>query len=252
MPSNEFIRNAGACLATTNVLERRGQVRWMVRENSQDPADNGWRIMSHIDTEEYLNSDGCWRIVDFNDVCELEPALIEMWPLPVGSDLQLVRDEAGTRIVDTASGRQVIPEPPKSGPIRRTRTRAAAPGPHPYEIAKREDAIASETCSTFDAIPGWDLALVTATFASNASAPTTTCQLFNVGHDEPDLERWFGTGSLPPGMPLVNEPQLSPELVNHIAAHREAMPDDQGRMWSTMLLAVQRQDSFYFFACRYR
>ncbi|MFT4201354.1 DUF2185 domain-containing protein [Gordonia sp. (in: high G+C Gram-positive bacteria)] len=249
MPPNEFIQGAGACLATTNVMSGRGQVRWMVREESQDPADNGWRIMSHIDDEAYLKSDGCWQIVDYNDVCALEPALIEMWPLPVGSDLQLVRDEAGTRILDTTNGRQVIPEPPRSGPIRRTRP--AAPGPHPYEIAKREDAIASETCSAFATVPGWDMALVSATFSGGA-APTTRCLLFTVGDGEPDLERWFGTGVLPPGLPLVAEPPLPQELVNHIAAHRDAMPDGQGRMWSTMLYAVQRQDSFYFFACRYR
>ena len=102
----EFIPNAGACLATLNVINRTGVVRWMVRVPSQMPADNGWQIMSHLDTTEYLNDPANWRIVDFNDLCAIEPALIGIWDMPVGSDLQIVRDELGIRIFDTPTGRK--------------------------------------------------------------------------------------------------------------------------------------------------
>lgn len=103
----EFIPNAGACLATLNVINRTGVVRWMVRVPSQMPADNGWQIMSHLDTTEYLNDPANWRIVDFNDLCAIEPALIGIWDMPVGSDLQIVRDELGIRIFDTPTGREI-------------------------------------------------------------------------------------------------------------------------------------------------
>lgn len=89
----EFIPKAGACLATTNVMERRGLVRWMWRRPSQTGVDNGWRIMSHIDTSEYLDVRDNWQIVDYNDVCYIEPALVGIWDFKVGSDLQIVRDE---------------------------------------------------------------------------------------------------------------------------------------------------------------
>lgn len=105
----EFIPKAGACLTTLNVLEGRGRVRWMVRGSSKAPADNGWQILSHIDDSEYLNDTSNWRIVDFNELCAIEPALIGIWDLPVGSDLQLVDDELGIRILETATGRE-IPE----------------------------------------------------------------------------------------------------------------------------------------------
>ena len=103
----EFIPNAGACLATLNVINRTGVVRWMVRVPSQMPTDNGWQIMSHLDTTEYLNDLANWRIVDFNDLCAIEPALIGIWDMPVGSDLQIVRDELGIRIFDTPTGREI-------------------------------------------------------------------------------------------------------------------------------------------------
>ncbi|GLE55279.1 DUF2185 domain-containing protein [Mycobacteroides chelonae] len=103
----EFIPNAGACLATKNVIERRSPVRWMVRRQSQNPVDNGWQIMSAIDSSEYLNDTTNWQIIDFNDLCNIEPALVGIWDLRVGSDLQIVRDTHGIRIFDTPSGLQI-------------------------------------------------------------------------------------------------------------------------------------------------
>jgi hypothetical protein len=107
-PAPELIPRAGACLATGNVMDGHGRVRWMVREPSKNAVDNGWRIMSHIDTSTYLADPGSWR--DFNAVCALEPALIGIWDLAVGSDLQLVDDELGIRLVDTPTGREIPTE----------------------------------------------------------------------------------------------------------------------------------------------
>ena len=45
--------------------------------------------------------------MDFNDLCAIEPALIGIWDMPVGSDLQIVRDEQGIHIFDTPTGREI-------------------------------------------------------------------------------------------------------------------------------------------------
>lgn len=105
--SIEFIPGAGACLVSKNVLSGAGRIKWMVREESRAAADNGWRIFSHIDTTEYLHDANNLVITDFNSVCELEPALIGIWDLPVGSDLQIVDEGDGIQIVDTATGQPV-------------------------------------------------------------------------------------------------------------------------------------------------
>ncbi|MCV7308834.1 DUF2185 domain-containing protein [Mycobacteroides immunogenum] len=105
--STEFIPHAGASLATKNVVSGHGLVRWMVRQPSRDSVDNGWLIMSHIDTSDYLDDADNWQIVDFNDLCSIEPALIGIWDMAIGSDLQIVRDEQGIRIVDTPTGRMI-------------------------------------------------------------------------------------------------------------------------------------------------
>ena len=110
MTHSEFIPKAGAALATKTVLDGSGLVRWMVRVQSRDPADNGWQIISDLDTSEYLNDPGNWCVVDYNELCGIEPALIGIWNFPVGSQLQIVRDGRGIQIVETRSGRQIPAE----------------------------------------------------------------------------------------------------------------------------------------------
>jgi hypothetical protein len=105
-----FIANAGACLATRNVIERRARVRFMVREPSKAAADNGWRIISAADDSDYLAGVDNWQIADFNALCLIEPALIGIYDLPVGSDLQIVDDGQRLRIVDTTTGNELNPE----------------------------------------------------------------------------------------------------------------------------------------------
>ena len=108
--TTEFIPQAGACLMTYNAFEGRGKVRWMVREASKNPVDNGWLIMSHIDTSEYLSNPDNWRITNYNDACGIEPALINVYDFPVGSDLQIVREDGRISIVDTPTGREITSE----------------------------------------------------------------------------------------------------------------------------------------------
>ena len=103
----QFIPKAGACLLSKNVIEGRGRLRWMVRVKSQVPEDNGWRFFSHIDDSAYLADPENLQVVDFNQACLFEPALIGIWNFPVGSDLQIVDDGKSIQVVDTKTGRVV-------------------------------------------------------------------------------------------------------------------------------------------------
>ncbi|MDR0990779.1 MAG: DUF2185 domain-containing protein [Propionibacteriaceae bacterium] len=103
----QFIPKAGACLLSKNIIEGKGRVRWMVRETSKVPVDNGWRIFSHIDDSAYLANPNNLQVVDFNQACMFEPALIGIWDFPVGSDLQITEDENGIHVVDTPTGQEI-------------------------------------------------------------------------------------------------------------------------------------------------
>lgn len=239
-PSAPPTGRAAACLVTTSVLAGRAHIGRLVRQATHDPGDSGWRVLAHTDTEAFINSGDCWRSVTVEDVSAMEPALHAVWQMPVGTDLQLFHDERGVRIVDTATGQSVS----SSGGAPR------APGPVPYDIGKREDAIASETCTAFGRIAGWDLALVTVTVGGHA-APTGRCMLYATRGADPELEPWLDANALPP-LPFVGDPPLPPRLLGDIVAHRAAMPDGDGNLWTTMRYAVQREEQFYYFACRYR
>ncbi len=102
----EFIAGAGAWLVTTNVRDEVAPVAWMYREESQHPADNGWRIFSAADTQEYMDSGNPFVIMDFNEACAMEPALIGIYDLPVGSDLAVERGERIT-VFDVTTGREL-------------------------------------------------------------------------------------------------------------------------------------------------
>ncbi len=105
----EFISQSGACLVSKNIINGAGRVRWMFREKSAASADNGWRFFSHIDTPEFLENADNLKIITYNEVCAIEPALIGIYDFPVGTDLQIVDEGHGIKIVDTATGR-VVPQ----------------------------------------------------------------------------------------------------------------------------------------------
>lgn len=92
-----FITNAGAAIVSRKIVERTGNIKWLTREAPIAPQDTGWRILSDRDTDEYLADPANMTVVDFNDICDIEPACIGIYDLPVGSDIQLVVEPDGRR-----------------------------------------------------------------------------------------------------------------------------------------------------------
>ena len=92
-----YITNAGAAIVSRKIVERTGSIKWLTREAPIAPQDTGWRILSDRDTDEYLADPANMTVVDFNELCELEPACIGIYNLPVGSDIQLVVEPDGRR-----------------------------------------------------------------------------------------------------------------------------------------------------------
>lgn len=106
-PTPEFIHNAGGCLISRNILESRGHIKWAIREPSANPVDNGWRILSDADTDDFLANPDNLVVVDFNTVCAIEPALIGIYTLPVGADVQLVVQDNRRRWYDNTTGQEI-------------------------------------------------------------------------------------------------------------------------------------------------
>jgi hypothetical protein len=103
----EYVPNSGTSIATRNVLDGTARLRYFVRENPVAPADNGWRFLSEIDDEEYINDPENLRVVSFNSVADIEPAIIPILHIPVGTNLELTRDSTGLHFIDNTTGQKL-------------------------------------------------------------------------------------------------------------------------------------------------
>lgn len=103
----EFIKKAGACIVSKNIINETGKLKWILREKSIDAVDNGWRFFSENDDDEYINNPDNLVVCDFNTVANIEPAILGIYELPIGSDLQLVSENGKIRFVDNLTGKEV-------------------------------------------------------------------------------------------------------------------------------------------------
>ena len=103
----KFIKDSGGCLVSRNIIDGRGHIKWVRRERSANPVDTGWRILSDIDTDDFLNEPGNLIVASFNSIANLEPALIGIYNLPVGIDLQLVVQDGRRRWHDNTTGQEI-------------------------------------------------------------------------------------------------------------------------------------------------
>ncbi|UUX35129.1 immunity protein Imm33 domain-containing protein [Fundicoccus culcitae] len=102
-----FIENAGGMMVTRSLLEGTSKLKWIFRSESQHPDDNGWRALGDTDTEEYINVVENNVIIDFNRLATMEPAVLSIYQLPVGTDLVFHDDETGRYFTDIRTGERL-------------------------------------------------------------------------------------------------------------------------------------------------
>lgn len=105
--SIEFIKKAGPSIVSKNIINETGKLKWILREKSIDVVDNGWRFFSEIDDDDFINNPDNLVVCDFNTVANIEPAILGIYELPIGSDLQLVSENGKIRFVDNLTGKVV-------------------------------------------------------------------------------------------------------------------------------------------------
>ncbi|KQM40436.1 DUF2185 domain-containing protein [Microbacterium sp. Leaf203] len=103
----EFVRDSGASIASRRVLDGSAPLKWAVREAPSNPSDNGWRFFSEIDDESYLGDPSNLEVASFNTIAAIEPAVIPLLNMPVGTDLAIIRDRGAIRFFDNETGREV-------------------------------------------------------------------------------------------------------------------------------------------------
>ena len=104
----DHVPNCGGSIVSKNILDGKGRLKWCVRDEPINDVDNGWRFFSDIDTEEFLNSANNMQVVSWNSMVQIEPAILAIFELPIGSDLEFSEFKGEKHFYDTISGKKVI------------------------------------------------------------------------------------------------------------------------------------------------
>lgn len=102
-----FIENAGGCIITKSLLSGESKLKWVFRNDSVNENDNGWRAFGDIDTQEYIDKSENHIVVDFNTLANLEPSVLKIYDLPIGTDLEYHFDETGRYFTDNNTGERI-------------------------------------------------------------------------------------------------------------------------------------------------
>ena len=97
----------GASIVSNNILENKANIKWILRENSVNELDNGWRFLSEIDTEEYLSHAENMSICDWSTIVELEPAVLSIFNMPIGTELTIIYEDERLYFLDTNTGQKL-------------------------------------------------------------------------------------------------------------------------------------------------
>lgn len=97
----------GASIVSNNILENKANIKWILRENSVNELDNGWRFLSEIDTEEYLSHAENMSICDWSTIVEIEPAVLSIFNMPIGTELTIIYEDERVCFLDTITGQKL-------------------------------------------------------------------------------------------------------------------------------------------------
>lgn len=100
-----YIQGAGGTIVTKSILEGTSRLKWMFRQESEH--GNGWVAFGDTDSQEYVDDAKNMAIVDFNTLASIEPAVVNIFYMPVGSDLEFCSDKTGKYFVDTRTGKEI-------------------------------------------------------------------------------------------------------------------------------------------------
>lgn len=88
------------CIISNNLLENKGILKWCFRENPVRLQDTGWRFLSDIDTNAFLNDPKNLSVCSLNTIIQMEPAVLSILNFPINTDLTLVSKNGQKYFID--------------------------------------------------------------------------------------------------------------------------------------------------------
>lgn len=97
----------GGSVVSKNILDRKENLKWCIKESPINRLDNGWRFLSDIDTDEFLENPSNMVICDWGTIMELEPAVMSIFNMPQGTDITLINENGKKYFIDTNTGKRL-------------------------------------------------------------------------------------------------------------------------------------------------
>lgn len=104
-----YIQGAGGTIVSKSILSGKRPLKWLFRE--EGGYGNGWIAFGEGDDDEYVNNPDNMQIVDFNTLANIEPMVVNVFYMPIGTDLEFVSDKSGKYFIDSSTGRQIHVNP---------------------------------------------------------------------------------------------------------------------------------------------
>lgn len=90
----------GACLASDMITVRGKPVGFMYREARDQDEDSGWRFMSGLEDQDYMDDERNHGVYDVNTIANYDPTIIPLLDSPIGSVFERTPGAANFRPVD--------------------------------------------------------------------------------------------------------------------------------------------------------
>lgn len=75
----------GACIATDRITVEGFPVCFMYRESPDNDVDSGWRFLSGLESDEYMDDASNHGVYDVNTIANYDPGILPFLDAPIGS-----------------------------------------------------------------------------------------------------------------------------------------------------------------------
>ena len=103
----KYVENAGSCIVTKSLLNGESNFRWLFREEPLDNIDTGWMAFGDSDNDEYVNDLKNLSVVDLNTLINIEPTILNVYEMPVGTDLIFIEEDGEKYFINAKTNEQI-------------------------------------------------------------------------------------------------------------------------------------------------
>ena len=103
----KYVENAGSCIVTKSLLNGESNFRWLFREEPLDNIDTGWLAFGDSDNDEYVNDPKNLSVVDLNTLINIEPTILNVYEMPVGTDLIFIEEDGDKYFINAKTNEQI-------------------------------------------------------------------------------------------------------------------------------------------------